>query len=372
MKRTIVISAANIVNGGPLTILKSCLQSLVASGIDKEYRVVVLVNNKSALDYPTLELIEYPKSKKSWLNRVYYEYFGFRKLSKELNPYLWLSLQDTTSTVKADIRAVYCHNCSQFLKLTAKDWAFSYKVALFAMFYKYLYKINIKQNNFVVVQQEWLKDAFVDLYDLDQSKVIVAYANLAQNTSNAQQIENTKPKEKSDKKVFFYPSLARQFKNFELICEAVDILNKRGVDGFEVILTIDGSENKYAEWLLSKYRGIKNVHFEGLIPYEKIEGYYQQTDCLIFPSKLETWGLAISEFKKYNRPMLLVDLPYAYETSNGAEKVCHFDPFDAKELADKMEKTISGDNSIFVPQKDVPIIPPFARDFEQLFDILLS
>ena len=366
-KKSIVISAVNIVNGGPLTILNSCLHSLVDSGVDKEFRVIVLVNKASMFDYPALEFIEYPKSKKSWLNRIYYEYFGFRKFSKELKPYFWLSLHDITPSIKAEIRAVYCHNSTPFLKVDLNDWRFNYKVALFALFYKHLYKINIKKNDYVIVQQQWLKDAFVDMYKLDKNKVIVAYANSDRGIDNSA----IGVKNNSDNKVFFYPSLPRHFKNFEVICEAVDILNKRAVAGFEVIITVDGSENNYSKWLLSKYKNIENIKFEGLIPYEKIENYYKQTDCLIFPSKLETWGLAISEYNKYNRPMLLADLPYAYETSNGAQKVSHFDPLNPKDLADKMETFIKGDTSIFVPQKEIVITPPFVIGFEEMFKTIL-
>ena len=51
--------------------------------------------------------------------------------------------------------------------------------------------------------------------------------------------------------------------------------------------------------------------------YEK----YNKIDCLIFPSKLETWGLPISEFMAFDKPMLIADLPYAHETAAGAKYV---------------------------------------------------
>ena len=63
---------------------------------------------------------------------------------------------------------------------------------------------------------------------------------------------------------------------------------------------------------------------------------------MIFPSKLETWGLPISEYKETQKPMLLADLPYAHETVGTYDKVAFFNPYKAEDLADKMVKIIDG------------------------------
>ena len=115
---------------------------------------------------------------------------------------------------------------------------------------------------------------------------------------------------------FIFISLVRPFKNFEVICEAVRILNKKHPDGFEVVLTLNGTENRYAKWLYNKYKDTKNIRFTGLIPHEKIDEYYQISDCMIFPSKLRPGGCQFP-----NTPLttahIAADLPYAYETAAG-------------------------------------------------------
>ena len=58
--------------------------------------------------------------------------------------------------------------------------------------------------------------------------------------------------------------------------------------------TISGNENKYAKQLLDKYKGISEIKFLGLLSREQVFTIYQQCDALIFPSKLETWGLPIT------------------------------------------------------------------------------
>ena len=86
---------------------------------------------------------------------------------------------------------------------------------------------------------------------------------------------------------------------------------------------------------------------------DKLQDTYAGTDCLVFPSRIETWGLPISEFLPYNRPMLLSDLPFAHETAAGASAVGFFDPSSSVALADAMERVLRGDHTQLhsVPQR---------------------
>ena len=93
---------------------------------------------------------------------------------------------------------------------------------------------------------------------------------------------------------------------------------------------------------------------------------------MVFPSRIETWGLPISEFMPYDRPMLLSDLPYAHETSTGARRVAYFDPDNAEQLATLMEKSLRGDDAPFAPNEPRPTAPPTAKDWQELFTLLLS
>ena len=122
MKRLIVISAVNVRSGGTLSILQDFLNYLDTS-LASSYKIIALVHSKSLVsNTKNINYIEFPKSTSSYLYRLYYEYFYFYKLSKELNPYLWLSLHDMTPRVNASIQAVYCHNPTPFYKLTKKDF----------------------------------------------------------------------------------------------------------------------------------------------------------------------------------------------------------------------------------------------------------
>jgi glycosyltransferase involved in cell wall biosynthesis len=363
MKRLIVISAVNVRSGGTLSILQDFLNYLDTS-LASSYKIIALVHSKSLVsNTKNINYIEFPKSTSSYLYRLYYEYFYFYRLSKELNPYLWLSLHDMTPRVNASIQAVYCHNPTPFYKLTKKDFFLDKNVSLMSLLYKFIYQINIHRNNFVIVQQNWMKDEFKKMFDVKD--VIVANPNIDIS------IPTYIKKKHNNKKVFFFPSFPRVFKNFEVICDAVSMVDEKYNGMFEVLITIDGNENKYAQMIYKKYNDVKNIKFIGLQTREKVFEIYAQSDCLIFPSKLETWGLPISEYKLFNKPILAADLPYAHETVGNYNKVNFFEPDDAQMLARYIVAFLEN-NLIFVKHAAAKKSRLRAESWSELCNILLN
>lgn len=159
----------------------------------------------------------------------------------------------------------------------------------------------------------------------------------------------------------------------ETICRAVELLEERiGRERFEVILTISGTENKYARTICSKWGHLSSLSFAGYMSREDLYQTYASTDCLLFPSRIETWGLPISEFLPYGRAMLLADLPYAHETSRGATAVGFFPPTSHGELAIRMEQIIKGDISFLTSVPTKSIDSPHAADWAELFRLLME
>lgn len=367
-RRKIVVSAINLFSGGTLTILQQCIKALEENYI-QDYLIIILVHDRSLLEINSkeIEIIEFKKSRKSWVFRLYYEYIYFRGLSKKIAPYLWLSLHDISPSVTAERKAVYCHNPSPFYNLPLEEAKQDLKFTLFNKFYSYLYKINIRQNSFVIVQQEWLRSAFKKRFSI--SNIIVAHPE-------GKMAEESYPEESGKqcvKKIttFFYPALPRIFKNFEIIGEAVRRLSEKGIGGFQVLFTIEGNENKYAEGVFTSYGKLEEIKFIGLQSKKDVSVLYQKSDCVIFPSKLETWGLPISEAKYFKKPILLIDLPYARETVGDYDLVKFFEPENGEQLALFMESVIKNKMSYEVTERKIPI-QPFASSWQGLFKIMLS
>ncbi len=364
--KKIVISGINLIEGGPLTIYKECLK-YIEENLSYKYDIVALVHEKKLFSEfsSKINFVEFKDAKKSYLKRCYYEYIFFKKLSKKLKPYLWFSLHDMTPNVISERRAVYCHNPIIFYNVSKEKIKKEFKMFLFTKFYKYVYKINISKNDFVVVQQNWIRNRFKKIFNV--KNVVVAHPIV--NT------EDLVKEEKTDDRIntFIFPSFPRFFKNFEVICEAVKLLENEGINNFKIYLTINGKENNYSEEIYQKYKNLQCVEFIGLLKRDDLVSYYNKVKGVIFPSKLETWGLPITEAKMIGKPIILANLEYARETLGDYDKVLFFNPDSSKELAEKIKVMISSNSEIeYDGNKSEKIEDPFCQNWKELFEILLG
>lgn len=363
MKKVLVISAINLTEGGTLTILRDAVASATLT-LGSSWDVTVLVHRKELLDNAdlTIRIIELPRCKKSWGLRLYYEWHYFKQLSRELQADLWLSLHDMTPLVSARRQAVYCHNPAPFYKVSAKEAWLEPVFFLHNKFYRYLYQAFIRRNRFVIVQQDWLRDEFKRLFG-SSLDVIVAHPQVRP-LNLAAQVEK-----QSSKFVFLYPALSRVFKNFEVIGKAVLVLKQRGIKNFEVRLTLRGEENSYARLLYRDFGPMPELKFIGRQNSYEMAAQYRECSAVLFPSKLETWGLPISEAKAYEKPLLVADLPYAHETVGSYEQLTFFKPTDEYELADLMEAMIKRRWS-GTPAVRAKPAAPFTETWPELWSVL--
>lgn len=363
MRKKLVISAVNIVEGGMLKILIDALTSAVRL-LGDEWDIVALVHRKSLIDIPGVELMEFPEAKRRWSNRVFFEYFKCRSLSREINPDLWLSLHDMSPFVRAKRQAVYCHNPAPFYRIPLKDIGMDWKFYLFTKFYAYLYRINIGSNDYVIVQQEWLRNAFERLYPV--RSVIVAHP-----VGEELSVEVVETRPDDGKLSLIYPALPRSFKNVELLCEAVAGLSASERQRIALHLTIEGDENTYARWLGRRFKGKPGIHFDGRLARAEMSKAYAASDVVVFPSVLETWGLPLSEAKAMGKQILASDLPYAHEGVGDYDDVSFLSPERPEEWTQAFRAMLDG---VYRPGGSRAVSPrePFARNWDMLWGYLTS
>ena len=358
---SIVVSAVNFTEGGPLTVLRECLAS-AAAVLPAEYEIVALVNRADLVNEPRVRSLSIPSAKKSWFHRLYWEWFGFMRISREIKPSLWLSLHDITPRVLVARQAVYCHNPSPFYRIQLREALMEPTFLMFNQFYALLYRVFIRRNYCVVVQQNWLRDEFIKR--MGQLPIVVAHPSMPI-------IEKTSPRALGSKFIFIYPALPRVFKNIETLCTAAQILAARGIKGFEVRLTLDGTENRYASWIRKRFSNTTQVRLIGRQTKGQMANQYNEADAVVFPSKLETWGLPITEAKAQRQPLLVADLPYARETVGNYDLVSFFPAESPEALADLMQSMVA---KTWQPTGNHHADPvsPFAPDWASLWRILIS
>lgn len=363
LSRLLVVSAVNFTEGGPLTALRDCLSAAVST-LSGDWQIIALVHDCRLFDVPRVQFLEFPHVKRSWVSRLYHEYWCFDKLSRKLKPDVWFSLHDISPRVTAPRQVVYCHNPSPFYQPRWGDVWWDPKFLLFTLFYRYLYRLNIHANDLIVVQQEWIRQAFQRMFGV--RNVAVAHPILAHAKQKIDAPSSARPG------VFLYPALPRVFKNFEVLCEAAQILRQRVGDTFEVRLTISGEESRYTANLKRQYSDTPVIHCIGRQNKDQMVRQYQDASAIVFPSRLETWGLPISEAKDFGKPLIVSDLPYAHESVGDYDRAVFFNPQDPQQLATIMLGHLQGELHYQSLSRPAMIDQPFAANWDELIPLVVG
>src|SRR5699024_1581448 len=162
----------------------------------------------------------------------------------------------------------------------------------------YIYKPNIHKNEYVVVQQNWLREGLSQMFSLDKKNIIVSPPPSPEIQSPDRFLKT------SERYQVVFAGSPHSHKSLEVLCEAAELPEKKEKgELFDVFLTVKGDENKYAEWLYKHWGSrLSSVHFMGFISKKELFEYYAQCEALVYSSKVESWGLPISEFKAFDKP----------------------------------------------------------------------
>lgn len=333
--KRIVFSGINISVGGPLTMLRHFHQ-YASEFLAADYEIYFLVKDKQLLPESKLNIIEFPAAQRSLLHKLYYEYVAFKKVSERIQPILWFSLNDITPTVSATIQCVYFHNATPFYKLSWMDLFFPARALVQKFYYYFFYRINLFKNDFVVVQQKFLSDYIIRKLKFPADRILLNRPEL-----NLTSLRKPSPSPAYEAtKVFLYPTKAVVYKNVHVIIKAVKLLKSRKVSDFKVVLTIFENDNRYSRYLKYISRNLPEIEFAGYQPFDVLVEQFQRAHCILFPSKLETWGLPLSEAIYFNKHIIAADLQYAHETIGAYAQVDFFNPMSASALAGHMQKFI--------------------------------
>lgn len=198
---------------------------------------------------------------------------------------------------------------------------------------KKIIKYQIKKNKITkfFVQTEWMKKESENEFGIDS---IIIRPEVKKNWKVSSKendkiliLKKHKIKLDSETKILFYPTNKEKYKKNEVLIKAVeriwkdkDIKNK-----VHLIITIDGESNDC-------------VTFANNIPYEKIGGYYNCSDALIFPSKIESLGLPILEAQIFNLDLLLSSSKYSKELVKKETNALFFNSDYENEIINVIEK----------------------------------
>jgi len=338
LTKIIFVNATAATEGGGLTILKQFLGGIVTySNKNIYYYIFCSLDELGSYEIKNIKIVNNIKGKK-WLDRIKWDLFGLKKWSKkkDIRADLIISLQNIgVRYYKVIKQLIYLHQSIPF----AEDinWDFFNKNERILWFYKNIYKkiikYSLKDNSYIMVQTEWMKNAVIVQFNWDPKKISVIKPDL----KNISTEEVPKINFKDDKFHIFFPANTTVYKNHELIINALKYIKDYKSEIYNNLIahfTFDRNLSKNRNTVLISL--IKNlqvnghIKFEGKMSYERVLSFYKSCDLMLFPSYIESFPLPLIEAASFGLPILVADLPYAREVIVDYEGVKFLDYKDAK------------------------------------------
>lgn len=320
-------------SGGALSILNEYYDN-AANHKDKNIEWIFVVSKPDLKPTDNVKVLRYPWIKKSWIHRLYFDYFVAPKLVYKYDVDEILSLQNLIiPKVKNTRQSLYVHQSLPFV-----DYKINFKENKKLWIYQNIIgrKIvnSIKKADHVIVQTNWMKKICIEKTGIEANRIEVRPPEV--NIQVKEYFNNTN----ESMRTFFYPAGGSYYKNHRIIVEACEKLIEDGIDDFNVIFTLKGDENKHIKYLNERVKRKElPIDFIGRINREEVFKYYTKS-ILIFPSYIETFGLPLLEAKLHNGIILASNCHFSREALKDYPRVEFFNPFEVDELAKLMKDKI--------------------------------
>lgn len=349
--RVLLINATAARSSGALTILKDFL-SYVYKSEETKYHLHLLTTTEGIF-HNSANVTVHELPIQNWSTRLLWDRSGFQKWCEQesIIPDIVVSFQNTCPHLTGAYRdvklLVYYH---QQLPLVKYQWKWhrsdERKLFMYAHFYRFFVN-RWNRNAQYAVQLPSVKDLFCRKFaNIPPERVHVVRPNLPCIDTAAVPYKTIS----NSSKVFLFPATPLRYKNHAVILDALKILKNEApeaVEKLQVIFTVS-SESFVAQTVFSMGLG-SAVSCIGSISYEDLLSYYKSCDALLFPSKIETFGLPLVEGAMFGLPVIAASLPYAREVLADYSGAVFADADDPAEWAEDIRQLVVGTKQIHTP-----------------------
>lgn len=365
--KAIIVNSTFATKGGAKTILNQFIENANKYYNGKLPMIIFAPNNFEAK--VSNNIIVKNINSKSWIKRLYWEVFGLQAwLSREnLDPVLFISLQNNGLFWKRKIKdikqIIYFHQPIPFDNDI--HWNLLKRSELKMWIYKYIYPLFIrasvrKKKDIFIVQTSWImnemkrhpifKDFDIQIYKPD----IPRY-----------KFDKTFLKEEKDKYVLFYPAFDYKYKNHILLIDLLKEIEKKKnklCNKIKFVITLGESTTLFD--IVKENAFEPYFDFVGSLTSEEVYKTYCQADALIFPSRLETFGLPLLEAAETGLQILSIDKPYAREVLAGYKGAMFAEANNIDDWVNKLEAMFN------IPKRYETFLPKYDYGWKEFFDLV--
>lgn len=309
---TFFIHAPNVHQGGGLTLLKALLAHT------NQDTCCVLDERMAAAGLPSVVKIK--AIRPTLLSRLNAEVWLFKRTNSED---FVLCFGNLPPLLKSRARAaVFLQNRYLFGMRNFSE--FSWGVRLRLRIERWWFRARMQAGYQIIVQSLTMQRELKQ--DLGFDSIVLPF--LGSSLEEPDPKNNVKTKKEFD---FVYVSSAEPHKNHAALLDAWVLLAEQGIHP-SLALTVSENTATYMAQLIELKKqsyGLNIMNF-GTMQHGDVRALYQKSNALIFPSKLESFGLPLLEAKQLGMPILAPELDYVRDV---VEPDQTFDPNSPTSIA---------------------------------------
>ncbi len=316
-------------SSGALSVLMDFYREVINSNEDT-LQWYFVVSIPQLLEYKNVHVSRYPWVKKSWLHRLFFEYFVIPRIIRRNNIKCLVSLQNTSTVFKRVLTILYIHQSLPFSSYRFKFYK-NPKLWIYQNIIGKLIKKSIKKANIVITQTETMREECAKYSLPNSEKFRVISPNLS-----IEPKDHFKPS-KENLRVFFYPATPLNYKNHALIIEAFSKLSDSDIQDYQVIFTFERDDTRLTKRLYKKAEKLKvPIELVGHLSRERVFDYYCKS-ILLFPSFIESYPLPLYEGMLHKTIIIAADCEFSREILGGYPNAYYFDPSSSESLLKILE-----------------------------------
>jgi hypothetical protein len=305
----------------------------------KKYKIFFLINNnfKLKLSNHKIKFIKTSYKTNNFLLRYFYTKKILKKLKKKhsFDFYDHSFLPFVSYNHKSTCSFYTIHDLRYLIKNINKNF--------FTFFlFKYLIKKAFRDSTKVITVSNFIKNEIKKIFNFRKVLVIPNFTD--------PEFIFTKVKKKNKNRFIFTLGHLEKRKNIFFLLKAFSTLvNNKIYNGKLVFATPNYSANKYITKIIKYYKIEKKVRLEMNVTKNKIIELLDQSDCFIFPSIYEGFGIPILEALSRNSRILLSDIPPFREIT--FNKFLYFQPNNVEDFLVKFSKVMKSENINYITKK---------------------